>query len=77
MPRGVPAQLTGQRFGRWTVQSRAENYRSGQVRWHCLCDCGHQTSVSTTNLVGGKSKGCRSCANRVKGRARRKKEGEA
>lgn len=59
MPRN-PIDLTGQRFGCWTVIERNENSSSGQPRWLCGCDCGTEKIVEATNLRYGRSKsyGC-------------------
>ena len=40
--------LTGQRFGRLVVISRAENNKHGDAMWNCVCDCGN-----TIVTVGG------------------------
>jgi hypothetical protein len=61
VPKGVPADLVGQRFGLWNVLRKADDYPYGSVRWVCVCVCGITTDVPTGNLVSGKSKGCRSC----------------
>ena len=50
--------LTGQRFGRLTVVERAENYKDGSARWHCLCDCGNMTTVHAHALKQGRIKSC-------------------
>lgn len=54
--------LTGRRFGRYTVLRRAENYisKSGshQTRWHCRCDCGNERIVFTQSLKSGHSTSC-------------------
>lgn len=54
--------LTGQRFGRLTVISRAESYRqpSGVLvtKWNCLCDCGNVVAVRMQNLRRGITKSC-------------------
>lgn len=50
--------LTGQRFGRLSVISRAENDKNGNVRWLCLCDCGNEVIVSTKSLKNGHTKSC-------------------
>jgi hypothetical protein len=54
--------LTGQVFGRLTVVSRAENTysKSGRsyVNWNCLCECGVNKSVGTSNLTRGATKSC-------------------
>lgn len=51
--------LTGQRFGRWTVVSRAEKRPSSkQAMWTCKCDCGNMGYVSSQDLRTGISKSC-------------------
>jgi hypothetical protein len=57
--------LTGERFGRWTVIAYA-----GRHRWSCVCSCGARVIVDGGNLRGGRSKscGCR-CSELSKARA--------
>lgn len=58
--------LTGQKFGRWTVLSRAGNrvnQKSVTVMWNCKCDCGTEKPVSGNSLISGKSKSC-GCLNK-------------
>lgn len=50
--------LTGQRFGRLTVVSRAENDKRGSARWLCMCDCGKTCIVLASNLMKGHTKSC-------------------
>lgn len=50
--------LTGQRFGRLVVVSRAENTKRGQARWVCQCDCGNITEVKGGALRSGATKSC-------------------
>ena len=54
--------LTGQKFGRLTVVSRAENYITPKglkfAMWNCVCDCGNKTTVVSGDLRGGKTKSC-------------------
>lgn len=50
--------LTGTRFGRWYVLSRAENNRHKQPRWNCLCDCGNEKAVIGGALASGASRSC-------------------
>lgn len=54
--------LTGQRFGRWTVIEIGSDYVSprGSVihRWSCKCDCGNNGLVDGSSLINGKSKSC-------------------
>jgi hypothetical protein len=49
--------LTGQRFGRWTVigpSARTGAYK----RWLCRCECGQQRRVIADNLERGRSTSC-------------------
>jgi hypothetical protein len=50
--------LTGKKFGRLTVVSRAENSKGGQVRWHCICECETAKTVFARNLLSGGTKSC-------------------
>lgn len=54
--------LSGQRFGRYTVMCRAESYvsksGSSQSRWLCRCDCGNERIVFAQSLKSGKSRSC-------------------
>lgn len=54
--------LTGQRIGKWTVLSRAENHvsKSGTpyTMWLCKCDCGTEKTVYANSLLNGKSISC-------------------
>lgn len=57
-----PIDLTGARFGKWTVLNREENkkFPGGQVhkQWRCLCDCGNEGKVLQGNLRKGGSLSC-------------------
>lgn len=55
--RGKLNNLTGQRFGKLVVISRAENSKK-QTRWHCHCDCGNDSVVFYSALVNGLSNSC-------------------
>lgn len=56
--------LTGQRFGRWTVISKApdkmigKTYSRRQKMWHCRCECGTEKDVSEQSLIQGKTVSC-------------------
>lgn len=59
MSRWVPADRSGQRFGRLLVEKLASaRDRRGERRWVCLCDCGRRVECSGSNLKGMKSCGC-------------------
>lgn len=66
MPRTM-LNLTGQKFGRWTVldQFRRERLRSGGTvfTWLCLCECGVKGWVQTSALRNGTSTQCTTCRN--------------
>lgn len=48
--------LTGQRFGKWTVLSLAK-----PKFWNCRCDCGNESVVTRGNLTSGGSTQCEKC----------------
>jgi len=55
------ADLSGARFGKWTVIERGENRQSkGRefVCWVCKCDCGAVKTVPARALLSGKSRSC-------------------
>ena len=53
---GTIIDLTGQRFGRLTVLSRID--KKGASQWNCICDCGKETVVYSSNLRRGLTKSC-------------------
>jgi hypothetical protein len=55
--RVVVRDLTGLKFDRWTVVSRAEN-RKRMLYWNCVCKCGNKNEVSRGDLWSGKSRSC-------------------
>lgn len=51
--------LTGMKFGRLTVISRAPRLPSSPTtRWHCVCDCGGETTAQAPQLKSGKTQSC-------------------
>jgi hypothetical protein len=53
--------LTGKRFGKWTVQNEAfRRNKSGRLRrfWNCTCECGVRRQVSQASLRQGQSVSC-------------------
>lgn len=62
----VREDLTGKRFGRWTVMElHPVRSKSGRARWVCRCDCGNQGVVEALNLKQGGSNSC-GCYNKDK-----------
>lgn len=49
--------LTGDKYGRLTVVSRAAN-RNKKTYWLCECDCGNKTEVDSGHLRNGHTKSC-------------------
>lgn len=50
--------LSDLRFGRLTVVGRAANDGSGRAVWACVCDCGGQVDVKSSNLVSTSTRSC-------------------
>jgi hypothetical protein len=50
--------LSGQRFGLWTVREQAGNSPRGAALWHAVCDCGGVGTPMGTDLRSGKSTSC-------------------
>jgi hypothetical protein len=54
--------LTGKKFGRWTVLYRGNSHvtPSGQSKtmWYCKCECGTERDVDAYNLMNGLTKSC-------------------
>jgi hypothetical protein len=55
--------ITGQKFGKLTVISRASPSTGKQprARWLCLCDCGNTVITYDDSLKSGKAKTCGKC----------------
>lgn len=68
--------MTGQRFGRWTVLSQAGNNPGGGALWSAICDCGTERVVLGGDVRNGKSKSCGCLKDEVTG-ARRRTHGES
>lgn len=49
--------LTGQRFGRWTV-CEMTGKRNGKIIWLCKCDCGNTKIVQGSSITNGASRSC-------------------
>ena len=69
MPRLI--DLTGQKFGRWTVIKRSYPNKGIEPVWLCKCDCGKEKIVIGNSLRKGDSKSCGCLSNELKS-ARRK-----
>lgn len=62
--------MVGQRFGSWTLISRApsKRYERGTVAvvWNCRCDCGTERAILWQALRRSKTKSCGRCSKPVK-----------
>jgi hypothetical protein len=63
-----PTDLTGRRYGKWTVLKYAgqkvrhyDGQRFATRMWLCRCDCGVQKEVPHHNLTGSRSTKCQEC----------------
>lgn len=59
--------LTGKRFGKWTVLKRVENDKHRSPKFLCKCDCGTLKEVLSFTLRNGSSTNC-SCYIKEKGK---------
>jgi hypothetical protein len=50
--------LTGKRFTRLVVTSRAESNKYGHTRWNCKCDCGNDIVAYASDLKRGGRPSC-------------------
>lgn len=50
--------ISGERFGKWTVLSRAGSNKDGRAMWLCECDCGTVRTVVGKTLIAGTSQCC-------------------
>lgn len=54
----VKKDLTGLKFGRLTVLSRAPNDQTRHVRWLCRCECGKEKVINRDALLSGATRSC-------------------
>jgi hypothetical protein len=68
--------LVGNRYGRLTVLSLVESPASANIptKWLCVCDCGKQTEVQSSNLKSGVTRSC-GCLQKELAKERSKKHG--
>jgi hypothetical protein len=69
--------LTGQRFGAWSVIQRDGNTPVKQLRWLCRCDCGTERYVQGAHLREKASTNCGCSPRKVKHGAARRRNGHS
>lgn len=55
---GKTVDMTGQKWGRWTVIERAGTNSRGAATWLCECECGTRRVVEGVSIRCGHSKSC-------------------
>jgi len=55
---GTTSDLTGNKYGLWTVIKRSKNSNTGKTKFLCICDCGQERDVLSDSLINGKSTSC-------------------
>lgn len=56
--------LSGQKFGLWTVVKLAGRNKKREVQWLCRCQCGTERVITAYNLKHGRTGGCIKCAHK-------------
>lgn len=51
-------ELTGQKFGRWTVIGFAHKDKHLNTYWLCRCECGEERAVGGAKVKRGETKSC-------------------
>ena len=64
--KNYPIDLSGLRFGKWTVIKKGERVSCGNSCWLCKCDCGKEKEVQRPSLINRQSIQCRECSNKPK-----------
>ncbi len=68
--------LSGKKFGKWTVLSLVKREKGERYFWLCRCECGTEKKVNASHLKRGASKSC-GCLAREKLISRNYKHGHA
>jgi hypothetical protein len=55
--KGLPLDLLGQHFGRWTVLYKLLSEPNHSI-WWCICECGKHKAVRGSRLRSGESRSC-------------------
>lgn len=49
--------LSNQRFGRWTALYKIRD-ENNNMRWHCVCSCGTERDIKSSDLTSGHTMSC-------------------
>jgi hypothetical protein len=58
--------LTGMKFGKWTVIKKGIRIYRRNIYWLCKCDCGTEKEVQASSLMSGTNKQCMVCSKKPK-----------
>ena len=50
--------MTGRKYGRLLIVSRAKNNKYGNAFWNCICDCGNKVVARGSSIRSGHTKSC-------------------
>ena len=64
---GASLDITGNRYGKLTVQYLQPERKRKLKVWHCLCDCGNEIDVVQSSLTSGNTKSC-GCLQKINGK---------
>lgn len=51
-------ELSGRKFGNWSVVKFSDNKNGKGARWECICKCGTKRIVHSSDLLRGDSRSC-------------------
>lgn len=69
---GASLDITGNKYGRLTVQYLQPERKRKLKVWHCLCDCGNEIDVVQSSLTSGNTKSC-GCLQKINGKKQSQK----
>lgn len=69
---GKLIDLTRRKFGRLVAEYRNGTHKTGEAKWHCLCDCGNSKDIVGQSLRNGDTKSCGCLAKELTGNRARK-----
>lgn len=67
MAKRTTPDLTGRKFGKWTVYEEVEKDGGGKIRYRCQCECGEWSNVRAYELLNGHSICCKRCGQKARG----------
>lgn len=65
-PQVIRIDLSGRRYGRWTVLSYVRTNENKRAFWLCRCDCGNEKVVAGTHLYNKHSRSCGCLSNEIR-----------